>query len=306
MLQAGSCWKIVFKVFWSACYINAYWDWRLEKQTTDPQRYSLLWKTLDADVKNLWFFELKRENNSLFVLKKAEVVFSVVRPGFFFPHRVPNTNNTTHSQRTNISICQIFRFVPTWDPAAVSQLNMCALGKAGERSVAVCVINNCFLLPASSALFAVWALGNKSHLYIHEGRNEADQIVSIPLLPVCHLQHAPTHHAHSHTLCKIPVFSALFVLLLVCVWVCLFAGNRNAISAGCTMGKWSRSEGRNIKTNQHPEQPPPQPPPSNPPPSCARAGRPLVLARRHVEYKMAVICLTARPNVPRCPIFWLI
>ena len=86
------------------------------------------------------------------------------------------------------------------------------------KGKAVCVINNCFLLPASSAVFAVWALGNKSHLYIHEERNEADQIVSIPLLPVCHLQHAKTHNHTLQNPCFLFPFSTR---VCVCVCVCL-------------------------------------------------------------------------------------
>ena len=107
----------------------------------------------------------------------------------------------------------------------------------------------------------------------------------------------------THTL-QIPVYSVLFVL--VCVCVCLFAGNRSATSAGCTMGKWSRSEGRNIKTDQQPEQPPPQPVPSRPPPSCAHAGLALVLDCHHIEDNMAATCLPVHPNVPHYPIFCLI
>lgn len=103
---------------------------------------------------------------------------------------------------------------------------------------------------------------------------------------------APKHTTHTtHTLCKIPVFSIPSPPLLVCV--CLFAGRRSATSAGCTLRKWSRSEGRNIKTNQHPAPPPPPPPPSR----CRHLLRPLVLDHRHVEDKMAGACLTTHPGV---------
>ena len=67
----------------------------------------------------------------------------------------------------------------------------------------------------------------------------------MPLLPVP----AVTSRTPEHNT------TLALVWRLFCTRYFFSAGYRSAISAGCFMGKWGRSEGRKITDNQHSEQP---------------------------------------------------